>query len=174
MKKVLVLVLLVLFSLGMTQCLAEGVEQKTQQPDLQSACLSATITAINLEINRYQNWIDSRKQQGNSRDLLELQASLNFLKADLEKYRNMDCRDYVLPEKVRTKAWVQGKAGDNTVLGVEGMTKMGPFYHLAGIVGDNYPSLVPNVSYEMTFYKVYPRSYWYMESEYIYIAELSK
>jgi len=166
--------ILICFTIVLTaNCFADAGEVKVQQDELKGACLSATVTAINLEIDRYQQWIDLRKKQGNYRDLLELRASLNLLKADLEKYRNMTIDDYTLPEQASCKAWVQSKAEDNSLLNVEGMTKLGPFYHIAGVVGDHYASLRPNDYYEVTFYKVYPRAYWSMESDYIYIAEIS-
>jgi len=168
-----VIILICFMAVFTVNCFAEVIAQKDQQQDLKSACLSATITAINLEIDRYQQWIDLRKQQEDSKDLLELQVRLISLKADLEKYRNMDSSEYVLPEKVHLRACVQGKAVDNSALVAEGMSKSGPFYHLAGIVSANYAALLPNEYYEMTFYKVYPRSYWYMDSDYIYIAAFS-
>jgi hypothetical protein len=52
------------------------------------------------------------------------------------------------------------------------MSKSGPWYHLAGIVGDDYSVLQPEVIKQVTYYEVYKRSYWNMVSEYIYVAEV--
>ncbi|WP_094605581.1 hypothetical protein SPSIL_012650 [Sporomusa silvacetica DSM 10669] len=145
-----------------------------QQRDLKQQCLSATIAAINLEIDRHQRWIEFRKQQGEQKNLAELQESLAALKADLEKHITMDAREYVLPEKNDLVAWTGDKPGRDSVLYVEGMSKNGPWYHLAGIVGGEYALLQPNTKYHMNFYSVYPRSYWGMDSSYVYIAKMGE
>jgi len=142
-----------------------------QKNDLKKQCLAATITAINLEIDRYQRWIDFRTQQGDQKAVEELQKSLAMLKTDLKKYTAMDSDDYILPGKVETVGWVGDKPGKDSVLYMEGMSKNGPWYHLAGIRGGNYAALSPNNRYRITFYPIYQRNYWGMTSEYIYIAD---
>lgn len=163
------------FSLG-SACYAKDitkdVNENFQQSDLRKQCLSATITAINLEIDRYQRWIDFRKQQGEQKDLAELQASLAALEVDLEKYLAMDAEAYVLPEKVDTVAWTGDTPGNDSVLYVEGMSKSGPWYHLVGVAGGEFATLQSNTRYHMSLYPVYPRSYWGMSSAYVFIAEM--
>ena len=149
-----------------------GNDDILQQSDLKQQCLSATIAAINVEIDRHQRWIEFRKQQGEPTNLAELQEALAALKADLEKYSTMDAREYVLPERNELVAWTGDKPGKNSILYVEGMAKNGPWYHLAGIAGGEYALLQPNTQYHMTFYSVYPRSYWGMDSSYVYIAQI--
>jgi|GEM_PF-959215 len=165
-------VLLVFFALSFgSTCYAEDSNDVFQQSELKNMCLSATITAINLEIDRYQRWIEFRNQQEDHNGLSELQESLAALKVDLEKYLAMDAKDFVLPEKVDTIAWVGDKSKIDSILFVEGMSKNGPWYHLAGIVGGDYDILQQNIKYHMTFYPVYPRSYWGMNSAYVCISE---
>jgi len=149
----------------------KGDDDAYQQIDLKKQCLAATLSAINLEMNRYQRWIDLRKQQGDQKDLAELQESLETLKADLDKYLAMDAKDFALPAKVEAVAWVGDKPGKDSILYVEDMSKSGPWYHLAGIVGDDYAILQSNTKSRMAFYPVYPRSYGWMHSAYIYIQE---
>jgi len=157
-----------------SSCFAEAIEGKGQQADVKSACLSATITAITLEINRYQQWIDFRNKQGDQQGVAKLQQSLDTLKVDLEKYLAMDATDYVVPEKIDTVAWIGDKSGKNSILYVENMSKSGPWYHITGIVGDDYAILQPNTKYHMNVYMVYPRSYWGMNSSYVCITEVSE
>lgn len=173
----MIVTLMFLLSFG-SACYAEDVVMEGndtfQQSDLKKQCLAATVTAINVEINRHQGWIDFREQQGNLKDLDKLQASLAGLKGDLEKYLAMDAEDYVLPKENNEVAWTGGKAENNSVLYVQSMFKNGPWYHLAGIVGDDYAVLQPNSQQKMRYYLVYPRSYWGMSSAYVYIADTGK
>ncbi|MBP2639642.1 MAG: hypothetical protein H6Q66_593 [Firmicutes bacterium] len=145
-----------------------------QQNDLKKQCLAATITAINLEINRYQRWIDFRTQQGDQNAVGALQETLAVLKEDLKKYTDMDPADYPLPEKVETVGWVGDNPAKDSILYIDGMSKNGPWYHLAGILGDNYAALLPNARYSVAFYPVYQRNYWNMNSAYIYVADYSE
>lgn len=145
-----------------------------QQNDLKKQCLAATITAINLEINRYQRWIDFRTQQGDQKAVETLQETLALLQADLKKYTDMDPADYPLPEKVETVGWVGDNPAKDSIFYVDNMSKNGPWYHLAGIRGESYTALSPNARYSAVFYPVYQRSYWNMNSAYIYIADYSE
>ena len=143
-----------------------------QQKDLKKLCLSATIAAIHMEIDRHQRWIEFRNQQGNQQGVTELQESLTELKADLHKYLVMDAKDYIFPGKVEAVAWVGDKPEKDAILYVEGISKSGPWYHLAGIMGDDYAMLQPNTKYHMNLYTVYPRSYGGMNSAYVCIIEV--
>ena len=69
-------------------------------------------------------------------------------------------------------SWVGAAAGENAILYVEGMSKSGPWYHLAGLVGGDYGQLKPGVKYAVSYYKVYPRAYWHMPSAYVCVAEV--
>lgn len=140
---------------------------------LKKACLAAAVKGIEMEIARYQDWIDLRKQNpADSQDLPGLEEGLEALKSDLKKYLPLNPKDYQLPEEIKSEAWVEGLPGANAILHVEGMSRSGPWYHLAGIKGDDYSVLKPGTKYLMSFYKVYPRSYFHMESSYVYIAEI--
>ena len=119
------------------------------------ACLAATIRAIELEMGRAQ-----------AKPIRER------LQRDLAEYRAKAAADYTLPEKIVETAWVETAAGDNTSLYVENMTKSGPWYHLAGIVGGDYGQLKPQTKATVAYYKVYPRAYWHMASAYVCVAEV--
>jgi len=144
-----------------------------EQTTVQKACLAATQTAIALEIRRYAGWIDLRKSgQVAAGDLPALEATLARLKEDLQKYQAMKPEDYALPPQREMTAWVQSQAADNAILYIDRMSRSGPWYHLAGIVGGDYGLLQPNVRKSVVFYSVYPRRYGSMESAYVCIASV--
>lgn len=160
------------------------------QSELKKLCLEATKTAIQLEMANYQRWIDVRKQQNAPAEAAEFQKTLDSLKIELETYQKMPIDKYILPEgkqaphdffsqnfvreEITTTAWVESNAQNNTILHVEGMSKSGPWYHLAGIIGNDYSKLKPNTKYRITFYTVYKRNYWNMPSAYVCITSIQK
>jgi len=143
-----------------------------QQSDLKTLCLSATVTAIKLEIDRLQTWGNFCKQRGDQQSATEVQNHIDSLNVDLLKYQDMDVKDFVLPEKIDGVAWVGDKPASDSLLYVQGMTKSGPWYHLAGIVGDDYGILLPNTPLHMNFYPVYLRGDWGMDSSYVCVTEV--
>jgi len=142
------------------------------QPDdgLKADCLAATVKAITKEIERHQQWLEACKKQGDEKGAAAMEAALAQLKADLDKYQAMDTKDYVLPAPIQKVVWVGEALHEDPILSVEGMTKSGPWYHAVGIAGGDYGILKPAAKYNVTFYPVYPRSYWHMTSAYVYIA----
>lgn len=132
----------------------ELIVQKAREVG-KSEALSAVITAIKLELNRAQTSTIRQK-----------------LEADLKQYQCMSSADYPLPEMVVETAWVEGKAGENAILYVEGMSRSGPWYHLVGIAGGDYSRLKPGVKYTVSYYKVYPRAYWHMPSSYVHVVDI--
>lgn len=154
--------------------MAKDCGPAAEETALKQACLNATVNAVQMEIDRHEKWLAYRKQQGDMQGAKEMEEALAGLRADLEKYRGMDARDYVLPEKIVCPSWVENKPADDTLLRIDMMSKSGPFYHLAGITGGDYAIIQPNTRYDMTFYKIYPRSYWNMSSHYVYVAEVGK
>jgi hypothetical protein len=79
------------------------------------------------------------------------------LQGELEKYRAMDLDSYTLPEKKTVTVLVNGPYKEGSILELEDMTKSGPFYHLAGIRGDDYNAFITGLKYTMTVYFVYKR-----------------
>lgn len=135
--------------------------------DLKRGCIQATTKAIELEIVRHQKWLETPQEQWGSTPKEEIVALLEKLQADLEKYKNIQVQDYALPQKVEVIAEVD-KLKEDDILRIEGLTRSGPFYHIVGIVGDDYTVVKPG-KYQMTLYLVYPRHYPF-PSYYVYIA----
>lgn len=181
---------LVLACLLLLYPVAEAFCQKKKIDSLivKQTCLKATITAIQLEINRYQGWIDYAKQQNDTLKEASYQVTLDSLKKDLSAFQRIKAEEYMLPQKknisldtfgnssspelITTTAWVEESAKDNTILNVEGMSRNGPWFHLAGIVGDKYEELKPGKKYRTAFYTVYARNYWNMASAYVCIISI--
>jgi hypothetical protein len=157
---------------GLNSCFAQDNLQKDKNEIVKQACLKATITAIKMEIERWQRWNGQRTNNPDAEGLPMLEEELVKLQADLEKYQKMKVHDYGLPLQTATKAWVGETAKDGSILYVDRMSKSGPWHHLAGIVGDDYSVLQPDVRRKVTFYPVYKRSYWNMTSEYICVTEV--
>jgi len=136
--------------------------------ELKKACLEATLQAVQLEIGRHEGWIEARQKQGEA--VGDVQEALQKLQADLKKYQGMKPAEYELPPPTRSVAWVNGTAAANTILYVDDMSRSGPWFHLVGVAG-GYAALRPVQRYQVTFYPVYPRSYWHMHSAYVYVAK---
>lgn len=138
---------------------------------LKEACLAATITAIELEIKRHELVYEMQPKPTGAAPLTNFLQDLDVLKADLSKYKAMKAENYFLPQKVTVTGWVSEKAADDSILYVDGMSKSGPWYHLAGVLDGYYGIMEPEKKYEVTFYPVYPRSYWHMQSDYVLLAK---
>jgi len=138
--------------------------------ELKAECLAATVKAVTKEIDRHRQWLEARKHQGDEKGAAAMEEALAKLQADLDKYRSMDAQDYILPAPLKEVLWVGEALREDPVLTIGGMTKSGPWYHAVGIAGGDYGTLKPVARYNVTFYPVYPRSYWHMTSAYVYIA----
>ncbi|MCJ7593155.1 MAG: BPTI/Kunitz domain-containing protein [Desulfobacterales bacterium] len=148
-----------------------GVAEEKNDPDrvLKKAYMKATISAIEMEIGRFGQKLKAAKEgPGDPGNVPELERRIGEFRAELGKYERMTPAEYVVPEsrtvEVRpTHAYRQG-----SLLELTDMTRSGPFYHMAGIRGDDYGSLKPNKAYRMTIYLVYPRDYFF-SNHYVYI-----
>lgn len=137
--------------------------------EIKKGCLSAAIRGIKLEIKRNERWLqyadnDAKKELLNKR--------IKQLEADLTKYEARNIADYQLPDKKEMEAWFEVPLKDDAVLDFPGISRSGPWYHLAGIRGEDYSIIKPKKKYLMTFYLVYPREYAWMESSYIYVDQI--
>ncbi|MGC8758282.1 MAG: hypothetical protein ACP5QX_07585, partial [Caldisericaceae bacterium] len=61
------------------------------------------------------------------------------------------------------------------ILNIKGMTKSGPFYHIAGIREGIFDSLKPGNIYETIICLVYKREYFgFIPDYYVYVADVKK
>jgi hypothetical protein len=76
------------------------------------------------------------------------------------------------PKKI-VQVVVKEACREGSILEVEGMTKSGPFYHLAGMAGNDYGPLKPGSHCELTLYLLYKRAYFGpVEDYYVYVADV--
>lgn len=152
---------------GVNFCFAEDSAKPDQLQILKKTCLQATITAIKMELSHYKGGIN---QKNNSEESSKVKA----LKDDLEEYQKMDVSDYTLPYKMVSTMWVESEAKNGSLLYVERMSKSGPWYPLAGIVGDDYSILQPGMKKEVVFYAVYYSKgrYSFLDVTYVCVAEV--
>lgn len=151
---------------------------------LKKGLIDATIRAIKMEIDRYKASKDPNKQQ-----------KIAYLENELKRFENMGTFDYkliqpgqssedvfeaskfgpLMPPMERDVEVIITKPCDyGSILEVAGMTKSGPFYHIAGIKGDDLSILQPG-KYKLKLYLVYKREYFgSIKNYYVYIDSVEK
>jgi len=107
---------------------------------------------------------------GDPGNVLIFENRIDELLDEYEKYKRVRPADYQLPEKRTVKVKVTHAYQQGSVLELKGMSRSGPFYHVAGIRGDDYKSLKLNKTYRTTIYPVYPRDYPF-PNYYVYIED---
>ncbi len=161
--------------------------------DLGESLRQSTVRAIELEIDAFTAKLQAAAD-GSAETRAALQRRIDSLEADRERFATMPAGDYpepaasapdpasvldeataygpIVPARPR-EAVVTATApcGDGSLLEVEGTSKSGPFFHLAGIVGGNPGILKPGRSYRVTLYLVYRREYFgFIGDYYVYVS----
>jgi hypothetical protein len=139
---------------------------------LRAPLLAATVRAIDMEMDAAR----ARLKTG------ELKARLGELQDERAKYARMRPEDYPAPAREEADAAaafdraaesgpvippvtrevvgsLEEKPRDGVLITVEGASRSGPFYHLAGITGGEYGALAKGKKYQFTLCLVYKRPY---------------
>lgn len=161
-KLVFLLIILILNLFYSTRSMADNLTSK-------AGCIKAAIQGIKLEMERNEKWTASAEDRRDVKAIAEYKNELSTLENDLMKYSGLTAADYQLPERFKVAAWVEGQCAANAILYMKDMSQSGPWYHVAGIAGDEYNSIEPGKKYSMDLYLVYPREYFGMKSYYVYI-----
>ena len=151
--------------------------------DPREALLAATVRAIELEIESTRQKLKAAEAGTGSKDNIErFRQKLQGLEVEQAGFRAMAADEYpapvrqepnqmsileksaghgaVLPPVIREIViTVDAPLGDGAQLIVEGTSKSGPFYHLAGIDGGDYGILKKGRRYRLTVALVYRREY---------------
>lgn len=176
-----------------------AVFARDNQTETKKGCLKATINAVRMEIDDYGQRLKlAQRGVGPAGNAERFQKTIVELRAELKKLTDMKPADYTLlrgdaannlsffdkmqhvgpimpPEKQKVSIFADRKCGNGAILDVAGMTRSGPFYHVAGIVNDDYGRIEPNKKYELTIYLVYKRKYFGLIPDYyVYIARVRK
>lgn len=155
--------------LSISSCIHKNNQIKNSE-DINKECLQATIKAINLEIERFQEWLkmpEKNLSQG-ALSKKDIKYKLDKLKADLIKYKNLKIKNYKCPKKKEVIGWIEQPYKENILLYTKNMSRSGPFYHILGIHDNNFIFIKPNIKYKMKIYLIYPRFYPF-PSYYIFI-----
>jgi hypothetical protein len=174
-----------------------AVFSQESETGTKKGCIKATIRAIEMEIESYSQRLKAAEgglgPKGNAE---RFKKRILGLKAELKKFSNTKIEDYTLsprkdeiqgvdlfdkirefgpvvpPEEEKVSVFVGGGIREGTILKIKGMTMSGPFYHVAGIVNNDYSRIRPNKTYELTIYLVYRREYFgFIPDYYVYIAK---
>ena len=151
---------------------AAGMDERP----LKEACIKATIGAIGMEIKNYEQKLTAAQNgPGDPANIPGFKKRIGELQAELEKYRVMKPESYILPEKRTVTVTVSRSYQAGSLLELDDMSKSGPFYHLAGLRGDDYQALKNGQKYTMTIYPVYQRDYVlpFAVSNYVYLDDFS-
>lgn len=139
--------------------------------ELKKACLEATMVAIQQEIFRFEDkYAAAIEGPGNPENAPGINKQISELDVEYEKYGKMHPTDYKLPEMKTVKIKTTQQYQEGSILELKNMSRSGPFYHIAGILGNDYESVKSDKAYQMTIYPVYHRDYPF-PSEYVYIAD---
>lgn len=138
---------------------------------LKKELLQATMAAIEMEIDRYENKLRAaREGPGDPANIPVLEARIQELQRERIRYEKMDPAAYSLPQRVEVRVRPSHPYEQGTLLEQEDQTRSGPFYHVAGVRGGDYRPIRPGKRYRMTLYLVYPRDYPF-PSSYVYISD---
>ena len=158
---------------------------------LRESLRQSTLRAIELEIDAYTaKWQASDSAETKA----ALQRKIESLESDRERFAAMPAGDYpeplaqapdpasvfdeataygpMVPAATREATiGVTAPYGDGSLLEVEGSSKSGPFFHLAGIRGGDPGVLKPGKSYRVRLYLVYRREYFgFIGDYYVYVS----
>jgi len=186
-----------LYTLSVTNWVSPRSEDSVaEEMSLNGALIQATARAIEMELKGYDAKVKLAEggvgPAGNAERFKKRIAELN---AELARYKGMAPADYsaaapqedplaalegqqkygpIEPASKKTvTVTVKEPYKEGSTLDLEGMTRSGPFYHLAGIAGNDYTRLKPGTKHELTVYLVYKREYFGAISDcYAYIAEI--
>jgi len=131
----------------------------------------ATLSAIEMEIERFEQKLKAAKEgPGDPQNIPDFEKRIEKLRTERESLNNnrYTTLDYSLPEGKTVRVKVTHQYAQGALLELVDMTRSGPFYHVAGIKGDDYKSLKPNETYRVWIDPVYPRDYPFA-SYYVYI-----
>ncbi len=163
--------------------------------DLRESLRQSTVMAIRLEIDAYSVKLQAAMEgTGPEENRTKFRQKIEALEAERERFERMPAAEY--PDPVASvpgtasvfdeaTAWgpmvpaelsevavtVDTPYGVGSLLAVEGTSRSGPFFHLAGIRGADAAILKPGKRYRLTVYLVYRREYFgFIGDYYVYVS----
>lgn len=179
-------------ALSCSECGAESPE------DLRESLRQSTVTAIRLEIDAYAAKLRAAEEgTGPEETKATFRQRIAELEAERDRFDRMPTDGYpdpttsapdsgsvlddataygpILPARMREAILVAAGPYDvGDLLEVEGTSRSGPFFHLAGIFGGDASILKPGTRYEVVMYLVYRREYFGRIGDYyVYVGGVS-
>ncbi|MCX8123504.1 MAG: hypothetical protein N3F66_04995 [Spirochaetes bacterium] len=162
---------------------------------IKSGCLRATINAITFELKNYQAKCKVAKQAGDIKTTEKMKKRIAQCNDDLKRFTSMSADNYLLPDistntekqklfeldktfgplmppvKKEVTITFKEKCREGALLEIDGITRSGPFYHVAGIVNNSYDNLEVGRHYKLIIYLVYKKEYFgFIPNYYVYIS----
>ncbi|HFC09248.1 MAG TPA: hypothetical protein ENJ54_05275 [Chloroflexi bacterium] len=179
-------------AVALAACAPGASPATTPTPDAtamwQSECLQATVRALEMERQRYADWL----QQASGDQAASYRHTLAYIDAALAKDRGLTPDEFRIAEVYREMVPVLGNQQGQDDIGepqpivledawVEqtppgllfyaGMSRSGPFYTVVGVPGGDFGALKPGVHYRVVLQPLMPATYPF-PSFYVCIKEL--
>jgi hypothetical protein len=161
--------------------------------DLRESLRQSTVRAIELEIDAY-----TAKLQADvpAESKAALRRTIEALETERRRFASMPAGEYpepvaaapdpasvldeataygpMVPAALREAVVaVTGTYDDGSLLEVEGTSKSGPFFHIAGVRGGDPGVLKPGKRYRVSLYLVYRREYFgFIGDYYVYVTDI--
>ena len=177
--------------------LPAGLLRADAGADLQKSLLAATVRAIELEIEATRQKLKTAEEgTGPEENVQRFRQKLRDLEAEQARLARLKPEEYpepvkgssdpgsifessggsgpVLPPLLReATVQIDAPCAEGALLPVEGTSKSGPFYHLAGITGDDYGILKPGKKLRLQLCLVYRREYFGLIGDfYVYVLSV--
>ena len=173
------------------------ISKEQESLSLKKSLLQSATRAIGMEMDGCRARLKTAEAgTGPKENIEKFRANLDELESEQAKYVRMPPDDYpapvnespettavfdkstpygpVLPPvRRRVVGTVDETPKDGVLLSVEGMSRSGPFYHLAGIEGDDYRALKRGKRYQFDLCLVYRREYFgFIPDYYVYVSDM--
>jgi hypothetical protein len=126
---------------------------------LKLSLLSATMRALAMEINDYEQILEQKKQAlPNTDEVVYIEYTIAKLKELLIKTALQNHEDYKLPEKRHVTVNMARSYYYGTMLELEGKSAKQFQFCIAGIYGDDFSILEPGRRYDFEIYLLIPKS----------------
>ena len=162
---------------------------------LKRECVKATLFAIQSELNRYETKLKAAHDNKQNDDIvLSLKKKIKDCQLQFQKFSTMNYDDYVLKSNDSNQLQYPGVFGpvmppivkqvtvtfteeckQGSTLYIDGITKSGPFYHVAGVINDEYKKFKPGKRYKLKIYLVYKKEYFdFIHNYYVFVSHYEK
>ena len=164
---------------------------------LRESLRQSTVRAIELEIDAYRQKLQAAMAgTGPEENRAKFRQTIAALEAERERFSRMPAAEYMdpvastpdtasvldgatargpmLPAQLQTAVVTPDKPyAIGSLLSVEGTSRSGPFFHLAGIRGGDASVLKPGKRCKVTMYLVYRREYFGLIGDYyVYVSDV--